>query len=102
MNCAGKAAAPASSKKFFSRSRRGRTESLPDTALNEFFLRGLAPIVTVRFRAGRTRMQDLPDAHCHFFRHQPAAFLRKRANANQPFRLENSQHAAQMLVANFK
>src|SRR5674476_712957 len=102
MNCAGKAAAPASSKKFSSRSRRARNKSLPDTELNEFFGRRLAPIVTVCFRAGRTRMQDLPGAHCHFFRHQPAAFLCESPDANQPFRLENSQHAAQMFIANFK
>jgi hypothetical protein len=47
-------------------------------------------------------MQNLAGANFHFFRHQFAAFPGESADADEPFRFENLQHAAQMFIANRK
>src|SRR5258706_318892 len=76
----------------------GPLTSFPDAERYEFLRRRHSPVMTVRLRAGRARMQDL--AHANFFisRRKFAEFLRKTADADDPFWFKDFQNAGKMLV----
>src|SRR5437868_5265079 len=70
----------------------------PDAQGPKLFAGGPGPI----FVGGGTRgagMQNLSNLRRRVWEERPGAFLRETPDSNQPFRLENFNHAAEMFIA---
>lgn len=75
--------------------------SIPHPQFNQLPRHHFRP-ATIGRRAGRTGMQNPADMNLRVFTNQPPAFRREPANPDQPLRLQNFQHPAQMRVADVK